>query len=922
MNAVEIEQAIFELAEQTYDSLEFPFQFLVAFGNKETTIQKLRKGNSNKSDILNGILQRNHIHIATCETGKVARTLNTLKSSPANVKGKVKFILATDGDELQAEDLILGETIACDYDNFANHFGFFLPLAGISTVKEIRDNPIDIQATSRLNRLYVELLSINEDWATTERRHDMNQFMGRLIFCYFAEDTNIFNGNDLFTKTVEQISDSKTDNTDFVLKELFRAMDTPYNERASSNIPRWADAMPYVNGGLFAGTRDVPKFTRAARSYLLHAGNLNWKEINPDIFGSMIQAVADDEERGYLGMHYTSVPNILRVLNPLFLDGLRKQFDECGDNLRKLLNLKKRMTRIRVFDPACGSGNFLVIAYKEIRKIEFKINKLRGETNLKSEIPLNNFRGIELREFPAEIARLALIIAEFQCDVFYRGQKDALRDFLPLDSKNWIVCGNALQLDWLSVCPPTGIALKHAAEDLFHMPLDQREIDFENEGGETFICGNPPYKGSKLQSDEQKLEMSKLCNGIIQNYKSLDYVSMWFIKASNYINYEQRGSFSFVTTNSICQGQSVSILWPYIKNKKQRIIFATNSFLWKNLASKNAGVVVTIVGVSQSDGNKAIFYSFSNNAKTIIRTVDKLNAYLIPGPDVYVTKETLSISGLTKMESGSKMTDGSNLVFNQKIVKETIKNHPISKKFFKNIVGGDDLISGLKRWCIWVEDEDYETANKIPVFKKRFLLVRDMRNKSSKRSTQELAEKPHRFDEKRYYRKRFFAVPQTSSIQREYLPCDYFDENTILIAPHLFVTTNNHWVFSIICSKLHIVWIGCVCGKLKTDFRYSNSLGWNTFPLPKLTEKNKEDLTRCAENILLARESHFPETIADLYGLDKMPDNLRAAHDRNDEVLERIYIGRRFKNDTERLEKLFDLYTKMTSAPTLNERVL
>jgi hypothetical protein len=460
MNAVEIEQAISELAAQAYEQEEFAYQFLTAFGNKEVTIKKLRSGNSNKSDIQNGVLQRSNIHIATCTIGDVNKTLAALKTSPETAKAKAKFILATDGGELHAEDLNSGETIACDYADMANHFGFFLPLAGISAVKQIRDNPIDIQATSRLNKLYVELLRTNEDWATTERRHDMNQFMGRLIFCYFAEDTNIFNGDDLFTKTVEQMSDSKSDNTDYVLRELFRAMDTPFKDRGSLDIPRWADAMPYVNGGLFAGTRDVPKFTRAARSYLLHAGSLNWKEINPDIFGSMIQAVADDEERGALGMHYTSVPNILKVLNPLFLDDLRTQLNEAGDNGRKLLNLKKRMARIRVFDPACGSGNFLVIAYKAMRAIEFEVNQRRGEEHTKSEIPLSNFRGIELREFPAEIARLALIIAEFQCDVLYRGQKDALNDFLPLDNKNWIVCGNALRLDWLSICPPTGEAVK------------------------------------------------------------------------------------------------------------------------------------------------------------------------------------------------------------------------------------------------------------------------------------------------------------------------------------------------------------------------------------------------------------------------------------------------------------------------------
>jgi hypothetical protein len=280
-----------------------------------------------------------------------------------------------------------------------------------------------------------------------------------------------------------------------------------------------------VNGGLFSGSTEVPHFTRMARTYLLHTGGLNWKQINPDIFGSMIQAVADDEERGALGMHYTSVPNILKVLNPLFLDDLRAQLTEAGDNERKLLNLRKRMARIRVFDPACGSGNFLVIAYKQMREIEAEINHRLGKTQLGSEIPLTNFRGIELRDFPAEIARLALIIAEFQCDVLYRGQKDALAEFLPLDAQNWIVCGNALRLDWLSICPPTGTGVKLVGDDLFNTPLEQAEIDFQNEGGETYICGNPPYLGSTWQTDEQKADLQAIFAKRAKNWKSLDNLS-------------------------------------------------------------------------------------------------------------------------------------------------------------------------------------------------------------------------------------------------------------------------------------------------------------------------------------------------------------------------------------------------------------
>ncbi len=555
MNAVEIESAISDLALEPFDAAEFPFTFLAAFGNKETALKRLRAGNNNASDVPGGVLLRSNIHIATCEPGTVGDTLKALRASPATTKAKAKFILATDGQTLEAEELITGETITCDYPDFPNHFGFLLPLAGISTIKEIKDNPIDVRATSRLNKLYVELLNENPDWAKAERRHDMNHFMSRLVFCFFAEDTDIFTGDGLFTTTIEHYSERDGSNTAQVLSEIFRAMNIKLAERARAEprLPGWANKFPYVNGGLFSGSTDVPRFTRMARTYLLHAGNLNWQKINPDIFGSMIQAVADDEERGALGMHYTSVPNILKVLNPLFLDDLRAQLEAAGDNRVKLLNLRKRMAHIRVFDPACGSGNFLVIAYKQMREIEAEINRRRGEAHNKSEIPLTNFRGIELRDFPAEIARLALIIAEFQCDVLYRGQQDALAEFLPLDSQNWIVCGNALRLDWLSLMDAHRTGVKMVADDLFGAPLNQTEIDFENEGGETFICGNPPYKGSKWQTDEQKDDLKQIFDHRTKNWKSLDYVAGWFMKAADYAMHTEAAS-AFVSTNSICQG--------------------------------------------------------------------------------------------------------------------------------------------------------------------------------------------------------------------------------------------------------------------------------------------------------------------------------------------------------------------------------
>jgi hypothetical protein len=619
MNAVEIEEALSDLALAPFDAAEFAFAFLAAFGHKDTALKRLRAGNNNASDVQGGVLLRNHIHIAVCAAGSVGKTLSALRDSPATAKAKLKFILATDGQTLEAEERITGETIASAFTDFPNHFGFFLPLAGISTLKEIKDNPVDVRATGRLNKLYVELLRENPDWAQDARRHDMNHFMARLVFCFFAEDTDIFNGRGLFTQTVEQMSDRDGGNTHRVISEIFRAMNVPTRHnttldsrhRVAAQLRPWADQFPYVNGGLFSGSTEVPRFTRMARTYLTHAGNLNWREINPDIFGSMIQAVADDEERGALGMHYTSVPNILKVLNPLFLDELRAQLHEAGDNKIKLLNLRKRMARIRVFDPACGSGNFLVIAYKQMRAIEFEINRRREEPQLASAIPLTNFRGIELRDFPAEIARLALVIAEYQCDVLYRGQKLALAEFLPLDAQNWIVCGNALRLDWSSICPPTGTGVNVAGDDLLSGTKAQSEIEFENEGGETYICGNPPYLGSTWQTDEQKADLQAIFDGRAKNWKSLDYVAGWFMKAADYCTHTQAAA-AFVSTNSICQGQQVPILWPLIFATGNQISFAHTSFKWANLASHNAGVTVVIVGMAKPTSKPRLSNSVEN----------------------------------------------------------------------------------------------------------------------------------------------------------------------------------------------------------------------------------------------------------------------------------------------------------------------
>lgn len=903
MNAVEIEQAISDLALQSFDAAEFPFRFLAAFGHKEVTLRRLRSGNTNASDVTRGVLLRNHIHLAIAEEGQVGARLAELRASAANTKGKPKFLLATDGVALEAEELASGDTVSCAYTDFPDHFGFLLPLGGISTIKEIKENPIDVRATSRLNRLYVELLRENPNWGTDARRDDMNHFMARLIFCFFAEDTDIFSGEGLFTQTLDTFSEKDGSNTHLVMGEIFRAMDVKISERGSAGLARWAIHFPYVNGALFSGSTEVPRFSRMARSYLMHAGALDWKAINPDIFGSMIQAVTDDDARGSLGMHYTSMPNILKVLNPLFLDELRAQVDTAGDNKVKLLNLRKRLARIRVFDPACGSGNFLVIAYKQMREIEAEVNRRRGEPDRKSEIPLTNFRGIELKSFPAEIARLALIIAEYQCDVLVRGQKEALAEFLPLSAENWIICGNALQLDWLSICPPNGAEVKVQADDLFCAPLDQVEIGFENEGGETYVCGNPPYIGGKKQTPEQKQDMMAVF-GRSGQHKNLDYICAFIIKACRFL--DRASKAALVCTNSVCQGTHVPVLWPLIFQTDCQLAFAYETFKWTNNAQRNAGVSCTILGLTKQQAGVRYIYGDASR-----RQASNINPYLIDGPSIIVGSQSKNINTLSSMITGNAAYDGGHLFLSPEEARRLATEHPEIHSKLRKVSGTSEFIDGVTRYCLWFEDADLPFAMSIPAVASRIDGVAHYRRGGGEVAVT-LVKRPHQFRYRNSAKWSQILVPQVSSERREYLPVGLLGADTVVTHLAHVIYDGTLVDFSFLVSRLHLVWVTTICGKLETRIRYSSNLGWNTFPTTMLTDKNKTDLKRCAEEILLARERHFPATIAELYDPEKMPNDLRLAHEQNDETLERIYIGRRFRNDTERLEKLFELYTQMT----------
>jgi len=532
-------------------------------------------------------------------------------------------------------------------------------------------------------------------------------------------------------------------------------------------------------------------------------------------------------------------------------------------------------------------------------------------------VRLTNFRGIELRDFSAEVARLALIIAEYQCDVLYRGQKEALLEFLPLSNQNWITSGNALRLDWLTVCPPTGTGVKLKSDDLFATQKDQADIDFENEGGETYICGNPPYKGSQTQTKEQKADLAAVFDTYGISSRQIDYVGGWFMKAAAYAQIANADA-AFVSTNSICQGRIVPILWPEIFKLGSVIRFAHTSFKWTNLAAHNAGVTVSIIGLTTDVGKKRKLYGMSRDGETNVREATNIAPYLTIGENIVVVGRRKSIANLPDMSFGNMPIDGGNLLLSPYEVVELGLTHDQQIKFVRRLYGSEEFIQGKSRFCLWIPDDLLAEALMITAIALRIEGVRQMRLNSKDAGTRKMSSRAHQFREMHIGKSHTLVVPAVSSEDRNFLPAGLLPAGSIISNRNFGLYDAAIWNLALIVSRLHWVWIDAVCGKLETRFNYSNTLGWNTFPVPPLTEKNKADLSRCAEDILLAREAHFPATIADLYNPDTMPDNLRVAHEHNDEVLERIYIGRRFKNDTERLEKLFDLYTQMTEKTANN----
>ena len=800
--------------------------------------------------------------------------------------------MACDGATVAAEHVTSGDQLHCRFAEIGDHFGFFLPAAGKERYKAVEENPIDVKATGKLAKLYDALLKANPGWGEEARRHELSQLMTRLIFCMFAEDVGIF-ADDNFSRAIFNHSGDKGEEARGAIISAFEAMNLPRGRR--SHLPAWVRNLEYVNGGLFAeqieGKQltpiDAPQFDATSYRYLKDACALNWREINPDILGSMIQSVADAEARAELGMHYTSVPNIMKVISPLFLDDLDAEIERSWDKPKVLRKIIDRMSRIRVFDPACGSGNFLVVSYRELRARETRILRrileVEGAAQIEmwSKISINNFSGIELTDFAAETAKLALFIAEYQANTLFGEAVGKQPASLPLKDAAKIECDNALLLDWAQVCAP---------------PVEDEEV---------FIVGNPPFAGAKNQTAAQKRDRNRVFEDRNRDgYKTLDLVATWFVLATDYVNAHPRSSFALVATSSITQGRQVPALWPYIL-KSQSILFAHRPFKWRNNAAANAAVDCVIVGVGTlRSGQSPRLYE--GNA---IGTCSQINGYLVSGPLLYVKQKGSPMFDLPQMIYGSMANDGGALILSEDERNGLIEESPEAERFVRPLVGTTELIDASKRFCLWIDDADADAAAEIPGIGMRLKACKKHRLESDNAETVERAEFPHRFWHIGGISQRnSIVVASASSERRPVLPCDIVSPDVIASNLCFVIHDGPDWAVALITSRLHLTWISSVCGKLEARYRYSSSLGWHTFPVPRFTADQLEKLSASARKILRIRYSHYPATIADLYDPKIMPESLKQAHKENDDLLETMYIGRPFRNDTERLERLFRLY--------------
>lgn len=912
LDIVSIEDKTKELLENL-DESGFFYDFLGLYDFPKATLTRLRKNNGNevKNKTLFEVIGQGQSVVA-----KVAEMEKALSSK----KSKPRILIATDFEELAAKDIQTADTLNISLKDLPAYVDFFLPWNGVEKVDYAKENPADIKAAARFTRLYDELRQINQFSDQTTEEKEFNLFLIRLLFLLFAEDTEIM-PKGIFTNAIKTRSAEDGSDLDNLINKIFASLDVANR----SSQEKWLQEFPYVNGKLFTKAHTALVFDRKTRKLIIEAGELlNWNEINPDILGAMIQTVASKEQRSVSGMHYTSVENIMKVIKPLFLDDLTASYqnlvDKINENedkditdktrrenrntfIRELESLLDRISNIKFLDPACGSGNFLIITYKEIRRLEVKILKslreLRQDGTIDffetSKISLNQFYGIELDDFAHEVARLSLWIAEYQMNLEAENEINLKSAFLPLRDAGNITQGNALRLDWNEILP-------HQSED------------------EIYLIGNPPYIGAKLQNKEQKEDL-KHTIGEKLKYKKMDYIAGWFFKGVEFIN-SANSKLAFVTTNSIFQGEQVGFVWrPLLE--KSIIEFAYTSFKWGNSAANNAGVTVSIVGLATSANVNELRKLFDEELGQ--QLVDNINPYLTYGPNVIVETTNKAISDIPQMLFGNQPRDGGNLILdNVEEYNEIVSDYPELIPFIKKYIGSSEFINGKMRYCLWMNEKEYQKVSYIQFLSDKVDAVKKLRLTSTSKSTVYTADFPYSFAVRGGYDEAYatfkasgedeflqILVPGTSSENRDYVPMGFVGEDTIISNSAYVIYNAPIWLLGLLESRMHMVWLRAVGGRLKTDYRYSAGLVYNTFPVPELSTRRKNMIEEQVFEILDLREE-LGGTLAELYHKETMPESLREAHKKLDEIVERAYKDTPFNSDEERLSHLLKRYKEMT----------
>lgn len=882
MNITQIEENVRSLVSSFSDD-DFIFGLLEAYGKPKASITRLKqggRGSYNLSKNEGEILWKKQLLFKSTSSKRLHSIIDAFKTSDDVLRHEPRFLVVINGTDLLAIDTKTNDSLDIPIKQLHKKFDFFLPWAGLEKAQFVGENPADVKAAEKMARLF-DLLRENNSVKSKDAVHAQNVFLSRLLFCYFAEDTGIFTEN-LFSKSIASHTNEDGHDASSYLQRVFEVL----NKKSRAGLPAYLAEFPYVNGGLFADDLPVPKFSRKSRAMLIECGaDLNWSEINPDIFGSMIQAVVTTEDRSNMGVHYTSVPNIMKVIEPLFLDELRDEFEKGKNSKSKLEKLLLRLEQIQIFDPACGSGNFLIIAYKELRKLEMEIftrlQKLSSDGMFPlSRITLSQFCGIELDDFSHEIAILSLWLAEHQMNLRFKEIFGKCKPSLPLTAGGNIVCGNAAQIDWMKVCRPKS-------------------------GDEIYILGNPPYLGARLQNESQKADMAATFDESVP-YSNLDYIGLWFYKAARYISTSPvRTKSAFVSTNSVCQGEQTAILWLPIFELNIGIGFVHQNFKWENNAKNNAVVMCVVVGL-QKDKDQTPKRIFKDGLVTLAKNI---SPYLVEGSNDVVHKRSKPLSKFPLISFGSMPNDGGNLLLTADEAKDLISRDPSVKALIRQTVGSHDFLNGELRYCLWLDGKSFSQHKDIA---KRVELNRKLRDASSRASTKALSKTPHLFGEIRHKDGQSIVIPRHSSERRRVIPIGFLTRSEIINDSAFAIYDATPYLFGVLSSYMHTLWVRAVGGQLETRLRYSAALCYNTFPFPSVTDSQVKQIEGSALEIIAIRESYSHMTIAEMYESENEPDDLLEAHLELDRVIDSVYQGKPFRGDDDRLAALFQMYKKMS----------